>query len=214
MKERPILFQGEMVRAILRTVNPKTQTRRALKVQPIDVLPMNDDKRGKEWVGLMTREPEPKGTVFRCKFGQPGDRLWVRETWCDLRDVRTDDPGLQAIQTGALYRADYPGDTLFHDDRPEEPIRWRPSIHMPRHKCRTVLDIVNIRVERLQAITESDAIKEGVTICERHANGYCAGEYLPPAVRAYRELWEAINGAGSWDANPWVWVIEFRRTKS
>jgi hypothetical protein len=85
---------------------------------------------------------------------------------------------------------------------------------MPRWASRILLEIVSVRVERLQAIGEADARAEGVTTEDRHTIGYCAGEFLPPSIRAYRDLWESINGAGSWDANPWVWVIEFKRVTS
>jgi hypothetical protein len=198
MKERPILFSAPMVRAILD--GSKTQTRRALRVQPLDVVPMNGDQAGREWVGLMTRDSEPKGTVFRCKFGQPGDRLWVRETWA----FNPDHPGQHSR---AIYRAD-----------PEckyDAERWTPSIHMPRAASRILLEITSVRVERLQDISDYDAIAEGIGL-NATAVGVPmttpAGETMPRVM--YRDLWQGINGPGSWDANPWVWVVEFKRVQA
>jgi len=202
-KERPILFSAPMVRALLD--GSKTQTRRVVK--PRDVAWMGEHQ------GL--REPD---NAIRCPYGQAGDRLWVRETWSiDMLGAFGTDKGYDS--TYALrYRADdaereihvAPGEpdpyiTLYDSQRGD----WRPSIHMPRWASRILLEIVSVRVERLQDISEADARVEGVTIEDRHKNGYCASEFLPPSIRAYRDLWESINGAGSWDSNPWVWVVEF-----
>jgi len=191
MKERPILFSAPMVRALLD--GRKTQTRRVCK-------PME------QWVNQECREVRThdgaphhflKGAEspierLRCPYGQPGDRLWVRETVAE-------------ISCRLTYRADT-------DDGAHCVVkRWTPSIHMPREWSRILLEVVSVRVERLQDIGEADARAEGVTIEDRHTVGYCAGEFLPPSIRAYRDLWEQINGAGSWDANPWVWVVEFKR---
>lgn len=214
MKERPILFSAPMVRAILD--GRKTQTRRALSTQPLDVLPMEGDAHGKSWVGLTTRDPAPRGTVFRCKFGVREDRLWVRETWAQPSTL---DPG------PTFYRADYPAcvPAGFENVPPAEAITWKPSIHMPRALSRILLEVTGVRVERLQDISEADAIAEGcidamsaATVAARR-NPLSVpdvvgvdGKVHSNAVAAYRALWEQINGAGSWDANPWVWVIEFR----
>jgi hypothetical protein len=131
-----------------------------------------------------------------CPYGQPEDRLWVRERWAYH-------PDFPDLARRAIYRAD---PECEHDAD-----RWRPSIHMPRWASRISLEITGVRVERLQSISERDSRAEGVTIEPHHSRGYCAGEFLPPEMRAYRDLWETINGPGSWEANPWVWVIEFRR---
>jgi len=197
MKDHPILFSGAMVRALLE--GTKTQTRRAVKLQV-----QHDDS----WVGgwkivhkrvtqaLLTFNQlggKPLGSdAAICPYGQPGDRLWVRETFCDLDDGEFE------------YRADGECD-------PNVVPHWTPSIHMPRAASRILLKIVSVRVERLQDISEKDARAEGVTIEHRHMSGYCAGQFLPPSIRAYRDLWESINGVGSWDANPWVWVVEFKQ---
>lgn len=219
MKERPILFSGPMVRAILE--GRKTQTRRPLRIQPLDVLPMLEEKAGVEWVGLMQREPNPKGTVFRCKFGQPGDRLWVRETWQGpLMDADTMETKYRTSPDEfhnpkyCVYAADGGPAPEFVTLDDELVCRWRPSIHMPRWACRILLEITAVRVERLQDISEADAIAEGI---EKTVGGFWSlygqsdvdGTYSPRA--SYRALWESINGAGSWDATPWVWVVEFKR---
>lgn len=196
-KERPILFSGAMVRAILD--GRKTQTRRVVKPQP---------PAGTREVGIY-HYPSDRDCFYpsdgasiigawaqHCPYGQPGDRLWVRETW----GFNPDFPGMHSR---ACYRADRGHE---HDG-----IRWHPSIHMPRAACRLVLEVTGARVERLQDIGEADARAEGVTIKDHHMNGYCAGEMLPPSTRAFHDLWDEINGAGAWDANPWVWVVEFRR---
>lgn len=194
-RTRPILFSGPMVRAILE--GRKTQTRRALKHQPIDIIPMPRDPG--EWVTLERREPEPKGRLCRCRFGVPGDLLWVRETWSRAKLT-----GSSAL----FYRAD--GDTngrqvaLSYIEREE---RWRPSIHMPRGASRLTLRITGVRVERLQEISDADAIAEGCPAVSLHALD-CAS--TPPSSH-YRNVWEDINGKGSWQRNPWVWVLEFER---
>lgn len=199
MKERPILFSGPMVRAILD--GSKTQTRRVANtgLYAIDAT----------YHGAETAAREREALTHKCSFGQPGDRLWVRETWADLGELSDGN-----FERQAIYRADdierY-GDEDEYVDVTAPDMRWRPSIHMPRWACRIELEIVSVRVERLQSIGDNDSRAEGVRIDDRHMNGYCGGQFLPPSVRAYRELWESINGPGSWDANPWVWVIEFRR---
>lgn len=193
MKERPILFSAPMVRAILE--GKKTQTQRALRIQPIDVLPIKEDKAGVEWVGLMQREPEPKGTVFRCKYGQPGDRLWVRETFSAMGD-----------------KTQHAAPIFYRADRPDDTGGWTPSIHMPRWASRINLEITSIRVERLQDISQADAIAEGAPpshpSIDRVSSEYGYADF---SRSWYAQLWDSINGVGSWDANPWVWCVSFRR---
>lgn len=219
MKERGMLFSAPMVLALLN--GSKTQTRRALKVQPLDVIPMQG-VQGREWVGLMTRDPEPKGRIFNCRFGQPGDRIWVRETWLQ--------PGLEPV----IYRADEWAARLVEkckSDPAAPQLKWIPSIHMPRWASRITLEITGVRVERLQDISEADAKAEGITSdsvivgancnggrhSEEHAERFfydgCDDQGFESAVDAYRGLWESLSGTGSWDVNPWVWVIEFKRVK-
>jgi hypothetical protein len=209
MKERPILFSAPMVRALLD--GSKTQTRRAFSTRMIDLMYVAAHA-GEVSYFVDNDELAPNDHSYVadfCPYGQPGDRLWVRETWADLAELSDGNYARQAI-----YRAD---DIELYGDE-DEPVnvtapdmRWRPSIFMPRWASRILLEIVSVRVERLQDISEADARAEGVTIEDRHMAGYCAGEFLPPAIRAYRDLWDQINGAGSWDANPWVWVVEFKR---
>lgn len=173
MRDLPILFSAPMVRAILD--GSKTQTRRVAK--EFDGL-RDLDK-------ILARFPNQNG----CRYGQPGDRLWVRETWAEHPDYPDARRAIYRADAGSEYDAE----------------RWRPSIHMPRWACRIELEVTGVRVERLQSISEADARAEGVE-GDSHPGafvGTCRGNFA--------RLWESINGAGSWDANPWVWVVEFRR---
>ncbi|HZP87542.1 MAG TPA: hypothetical protein VFB54_12040 [Burkholderiales bacterium] len=213
---RPILMSAPMVRALL--AGTKSQTRRALKYQPIDIIPM-PKAPDREWVILEQREPEPKGKLIRCRFGVPGDLLWVRESWqhapqkyCSCPQPSEASPcddwsegtGCQSNRGEVIYAAD--GVTAP---------RWRPSIHMPRRVSRLTLTITSVRVERLQDISEADAKAEGIERCEGE-DGWKLYGPLGRAIKcldarsSYRSLWEEINGKGSWAANPWVWVIAFR----
>ena len=193
-KERPILFSAPMVRALLD--GSKTQTRRIFKLPPGCSW---YDGLGGEKDGWLQDDTGPAWwhvSEQRCPYGQPGDRLWVREAWAP----RAIDPEC----TTAAYRAT--------DDECNGP--WKPSIHMPRWASRIDLEITGARVERLQDISEADARAEG-------APGYEEGVDEPPpsddyqwSYRAsFQRLWERINGAESWAANPWVWVVEFRRIR-
>jgi hypothetical protein len=213
MKERPILFSGPMVRAIL--VGRKTQTRRAIKTQPFycdfmpnPVFPKNDQERA-EQSGLIW--PNAKEEILaRCPYGKVGDRLWIRETFAWS--------GYAADHQEVLWRAD--GD---HSEDERGGARWRPSIHMPRWASRITLEITSVRVERLNEISEADAKAEGIErivdnspICGPDCwRDYSADGLIPfdadKPIASFRSLWESINGTGSWQANPWVWVIKFRR---
>lgn len=205
MVEHPILFNGAMVRAIL--AGRKTQTRRVAK-------PVRHPDLGNVYApGGLVLEREPQHVIDRaCPYGQPGDRLWVRET-----TVRVEEHGY----LGPVYLASEDGQACLDgglapspDDCTEvEPheIKLRPAIHMPRSMCRLVLEITDVRVERLQAISDADAIAEGLM----QADG---GSWLPgpcdhPAW-AFHQLWSQVYGESSWDSNPWVWVIEFKRIGS
>ena len=203
MKEHPILFNGPMVRALLD--GSKTQTRRIAKE-----FASRDDLDG-----ILKRFPQQNG----CPYGQPGDRLWVRETFQgplfdgDRESEYRADPEAFNSPEFCEYAADGGQAPEFMTMDDEWVCRWRPSIHMPRWASRILLEIVSVRVERLQDISEADAIAEGI---ERHVDEgvtyfgpYGKGDARPE--KAYQALWESINGAGSWDANPWVWVVEFKR---
>jgi hypothetical protein len=182
MKERPILMSAPMVRAIL--AGTKVQTRRALKQVQVRSAAMP--------------EPEWRSVHTLCPYGQPGDRLWVREAWS--RDE----------EDGALfYRADVGTGNEADDwqrniDDGASGYRWKPSIHMFRWASRILLDVTAVRVERLQDISNQDSLAEGIYPTS-------TGLYPGSPRAAYQKLWEQINGPGSWDANPWVWVIEFKR---
>lgn len=192
MKERPILFNAPMVRAILS--GQKTQTRRICK-------PRSDWLLGSRCV-LMPHElagEVNQGQYGNSPFGQPGDRLWVREAWA------LDDNG---HEEWAVFRAD--GDEAAKPDG----AHWSPSTRMPRWASRITLEIISVRVERLQGITADDAMAEGIV--RQGDGGYAADKdgrhyHAASAWHAYASLWEQINGAGSWATNPWVWVVKFRR---
>ncbi|HBO4112540.1 TPA: hypothetical protein L4T77_004262 [Pseudomonas aeruginosa] len=200
-RERPILFNDQMVRAILE--GRKTVTRRAVK--DTGFYAIDAAIHGNE-VALRERE----ALATRCPFGQPGDRLWVRETW-----------GLQVRSYGGgagefiVYRATNPNAIYCRSSEGREyPVKWKPSIHMHRHSSRILLEITAVRVERLQDISEEQALAEGVRSepCD-HARQACSdiGCWGDTAKGAFGFLWEQLNGAGAWQANPWVWVIEFKR---
>lgn len=212
MKERPILFSGPMVRAILD--GRKTMTRRVVKLRyGADVVVTN----GQVWKPARV---DYAGYVD-CPYGQVGDRLWVREAFSGPHCMDASD-GCKAVPPSKWgdcsriwYWAD--GNTTEGDwTRP------RPSIHMPRWASRILLEIVAVRVERLHDISEADAQAEGV---ERVVAGvgwrrYCDPDSeevgVPPcgdARRSFRSLWKFINGDESWNANPWVWVVEFKRVQ-
>lgn len=198
MKERPILFSGPMVRAILE--GRKTMTRRVVKLRHgADVVVVN----GKVWKPARV---DYAGYVD-CPYGQVGDRLWVRESMLFDPDQ------------GWRYSAD--GADVIDENYGKINQRC-PSIHMPRSCCRILLEITGVRVERLHEISEADAQAEGV---ERVVAGvgwrrYCDPDSeevgVPPcgdARRSFRSLWKFINGDESWNANPWVWAVEFKRVK-
>ena len=209
MKERPILFSAPMVRALLD--GSKTQTRRPCKY-PIyangfkfdghdflchnDYLPpsatLMDVKRG----GIEYTTSDHAGWDSECPYGQPGDRLWVREAHWWFKDEPDHETGYfppKLTADDVEYRAD--GD----DGRKV----WRPSIHMPRWASRILLEVTGARLERLQDISHADAWLEGV--------GAPGTKYdFAEGIDLYRTLWESINGPESWAANPWVWVVEFK----
>lgn len=226
MKERPILFSAPMVRAILE--GRKTMTRRAVKNTIAESwLGVGDPGNGfsPEFVAL------PENHL--CPYGQPGDRLWVRETWrvgawdsdygriavdyaaspelgkTPWLDVPDDDVFVRLWEqsTDDAMKANLPLDEegSYHWEPGKAPTRWRPSIFMPRWASRITLEIKNVRVERLNEISDDDAMAEGVEHFWSTPR---------PAVANFWRLWESINGPGSWDANPWVWVIEFKREEA
>ncbi len=209
MKERPILFSGPMVRAILE--GRKTMTRRMVKF----VNQANLSKfmsHGVSRVSWCDKPGEPMAmdeTDFLtwCPYGVPGDRLWVRETFAEVGCT-----GWPINKFEYAYRADFTnGNWEGYADMCFE--KWKPSIFMPRAASRILLEVTDVRVERLQDITEADAKAEGVEPDDEQ--GYWKG-YLHPGVhnsakKSFSGLWRSINGYESWDQNPWVWVVEFRK---
>ena len=202
MKERPIIFSAPMVRAIL--AGTQTQTRRVVKPEPVASVssiyrPFAHEPNN--WQGYAHNVGFVRW-YGRCPYGQPGDRLWVREAWA---------PHPQAPET-IFYRATVEAEPGF----PVWSGPWKPSSHMPRFASRITLEITSVRVERLQDISEADAAAEGVT--PKWEPGFSGrlmealgGFSFRPAASAYADLWESLHGPGSWDANPWVWVVEFKR---
>lgn len=191
VKERGILFSAPMVRAILD--GRKTQTRRVVKDQRLDgvadVLRRASPRRRGEYEFMWA---EPDHEISLKPYAVPGERLWVRETWREHPET-----GLPE------YRA--------NDDF--DGVRWRPSIFMPRWASRIMLDVVSVRIERLQDITEADILAEGVTVPIAAELSGIPWSSIPTLHAAWRYGWEAINGVESWGANSWVWRIEFRRTQ-
>ncbi|HFH2975179.1 TPA: hypothetical protein ACGJSI_002122 [Pseudomonas aeruginosa] len=210
MKERPILFTGPMVRAILE--GRKTVTRRVVKPQP-------------DFLGSMVDPNTPFKTLdaglharITCPYGEPGDRLWVRETWhvgkphdktapADiLAPLLAEGRGITVLYTAGGWQSVGPAgreEPIYPDDQPlpDWAGKGRPSIHMPRWACRILLEITAVRVERLHDLSDPGALAEGVSHSEMHS-----GDSL---VDVFARLWKSIGG--DWDANPWVWVVEFKR---
>ncbi|WP_404936511.1 hypothetical protein [Pseudomonas aeruginosa] len=177
-RERPILFNDQMVRAILE--GRKTVTRRVVK--DTGFYAIDAAIHGNE---VALREREALST--RCPFGQPGDRLWVREAWAQINVAQA--PG----ETWVVYRE--------CDNRTDYGGPWKPSIHMRRRDSRILLEITAVRVERLHDLSDPDVLAEGCSHSEMQS-----GDSL---VSVFARLWQSTGG--DWDANPWVWVIEFKR---
>ncbi|HCD2060003.1 TPA: hypothetical protein NBJ75_002074 [Serratia marcescens] len=203
MKERPVIFNSEMVRAILD--GRKTQTRRAISDRHLHLIDVASQV-GECYPLESGIDHANSQSYFRehCPFGQVGDRLWVRETFMDLTGT-----GIESTTgkfEGFAYRADTPAGSYGDEVRKEYGLKWTPSLHMPRKACRIMLEITAVRVERLNDISEEDARAEGVAPSQH---------IITPTEALYRvgflKLWQSIYGEESWRANPWVWVIEFRR---
>ncbi|UZW62715.1 hypothetical protein [Lysobacter enzymogenes] len=205
MRELPILFGAPMVRAI--QDGTKTQTRRLVKPQPF-AQPEHNDETGEFDVYA---GDELSGSM-RCPYGQPDDRLWVREAFADLHGTGIEhrQPPDFALQRYA-YAADTRPGSASDEARKDYGIRWKPSIHMPRAASRITLEVTGVRVERLQAISEADALAEGIQLLNGWHTFNGGLHQSRTAEESFSALWESLNGAGSWDANPRVWVISFRR---
>ncbi|MHC7600689.1 hypothetical protein ACYA1N_24815 [Klebsiella pneumoniae] len=240
MKERGMIFNGEMVRAILD--GRKTQTRRPVK------FPVLDKNLGCELAGNELAGELSAGNYLNSAFGKPGDRIWVRETWGVVSHAFSEDgliidwvpdrpaTAIHEMLFGNGYYSGYAiyavdGDFTWGDDDGYEDGRscWKPSIHMPRAASRILLEITDVRVERLNAISPEDAESEGLERTNFTGFGDEPGlpsypepdVYFDPLKKQWKEyppeafagLWESIYGEGSWQANPWVWVIEFKRVE-
>lgn len=208
MKERPIIFSGDSVRAIID--GRKTQTRRPIKDVPRDAHTFCRVSDGWViWCGgrscgdqaeydRFTAESYPEGGGIRCPYGQPGDRLWVRETWAahDTRALR---------RRYVHYRAD--DESAYETDGP-----WISPIHMPRWASRLLLEVTDVRVQQLQEISEQDAQAEGVEPF-RTIGSARDKQWYPEGFRANFKLeWDQLNSkVATWSSNPWVWAISFRR---
>lgn len=230
MKERGMIFNGEMVRAILD--GQKTQTRRIMQVQPdtpeFGLRRIIESSIANEigmyfWSQEDARGIKARSKQFFCPFGDVGDRIWVRETWAE---AGAGAPDLK------LYRANYPEHVPTHYENvpPASDIRWTPSIHMPRRASRITLEITGVRVEQLDKISEEDSIAEGMqgVICPscKGAPDYSTTQYDPDTLAAVDEipcqscesnrskffaLWDSIYGEANHYMGDWVWVIEFKR---
>ncbi|MCM2337615.1 MAG: hypothetical protein NDI59_02765 [Lysobacter sp.] len=223
MKERPILFSAPMVRALL--AGTKTQTRRVVKPQPRilagELLCWKDDALTDDQMAACS------------PYGQPGDRLWVREAFRFPESIDHLSPaeiGEKALAAGypkpwcpiqfeadGLRRTAQEWRDFVTPPRANEAGRLRAGMHMPRWASRITLEVTGVRVERLQDISEADAIAEGIerVTVKAGATVYPLGNrYSHDAVEAYSNLWEQINGPESWATNPWVWIVEFRRLEA
>lgn len=217
-KERPIIFSAPMVRAIFE--GRKTQTRRVVKgitdPESFEVL-------GDSGAGFLHSDKCQSfcdyacgGHEVECPYGKPGDRLWVKERFQLTTDARGKCVIVYAADDSAFFvlaedggEGDLCGVAEKADRSRCLPIeRWRPSIHMPRWASRLTLEITGVRVERLQAISDADCLAEGINAERAVEDGVNR-----PYREEYARLWDSINGKGSWAANPWVWVIEFRRVE-
>lgn len=209
-KERGMIFNSEMVRAILS--GQKTQARRIVKNVTSDNC-MTLTKPIKTRDGVYTHVMDaPKHGL--CPHGNVGDRIWVRETWQGpLVDFKHSDDLLRNAEKyekpeNCVYEADGVPAPEFYDADDNLRCCWRPSIHMPRWASRILLEITNVHVERLNDISEEDAKAEGVSP---------STHTITPPEAVYRvgfgELWRSIYGDENWEKNPWVWVIEFKRVQ-
>ncbi len=220
-RERPILFNDQMVRAILE--GRKTVTRRVVKPQP-------------DFLGSMVDPNTPFKTLdaglharITCPYGEPGDRLWVREAWhvgkphdktapADiLAPLLAEGRGITVLYTAGGWQSVGPAgreEPIYPDDQPlpDWAGKGRPSIHMPRWASRILLEVTAVRVERLQDISEEQAKAEGVRDAGEGSFDVEDSKHFAADPReSFASLWSSINGESSWDANPWVWCIEFKR---
>ncbi|CUR95145.1 hypothetical protein [Salmonella enterica] len=246
MKERGMIFNREMVRSIID--GRKTQTRRIMAIQTehseLGLRRVIDSKNGRDngkyfWSQSGACGLKMRSKMFGCPYGEVGDRIWVRETWSDVNldgapavAYRADDEVYDLMEDESLL--DEGGSFNYQDPRVckyqfaawhSDLIsgiegNWRPSIHMPRWASRITLDITDVRVERLNGISETDAEAEGIdmeALFDSQDCYDCIADHnmtgRPTAKGAFKYLWESIYGEEGWKSNPWVWVIEFKRVE-
>lgn len=219
-KSKPILFSAPMVQALLREIeNPgtgKTQTRRIIKPQPTPEYLSSENLEDLELQGIDVGKVDDKYIVLpKCPYGKTGDLLYVRETWNNTIG------GPRDVSYKATVAEDVQGAWTFAEI---SEMKWTPSIHMPRWASRITLEVTDVRVERLQDISEEDAKAEGV---ERLHDGWfpygiqtfmttivdgreVPAQYCREAKGSFRMLWESINGPESWKSNDWVWAVSFK----
>lgn len=211
MSERGMIFNAEMVNAILS--GRKTQTRRPIKWKQTRFTEIAERDDGSLWP--WAEDCERGGDIwFACPYGEIGDRIWVRETWQVIHDhidesshveYRTYAPSIPKEKD--LYWHTVYAEHFGDESREDRGFPWRPAIHMPRWASRILLEITDVRVERLRGLSEEDAKSEGII---PSAGGVLPGwEYRIN----FRDLWMDIYGTDNWEANPWVWVIEFKRVE-
>lgn len=212
--ERGMIFNGEMVRAILD--GRKTQTRRPIKWKQTRFTEIGEREDGSKWP--WSEDAEHACDFWHpCPFGAVGDRIWVRETF-RVNSRATD---VATLVYKASVRNSWTEQThrvpVAVCNKAATPEKWTPSLHMPRWASRLLLEITDVRVERLNAISEEDARAEGIIDggclnCGDPEPCGCANPE-PDATDAFAYLWQSIYGQENWNANPWVWVIEFKRVK-
>ena len=223
-RDRPIPFSEAEVRAILE--GRKTQTRRVAKPPPKAVfLPDDQWKIDVDEPGTAYMDDESGRLRITCPYGQPGDQMWLRETWALVHNWEED--GIDDWE-GAIPkdRPISPSAQVWHkaghlrssDTVEDRGFRWRPSIHMPRWASRITLEITRVRVERVQDITEADAKAEGVSPVMVDSGGFTQWDApidIPDYIEPFADLWDKLNAprGHGWSVNPWVWVIDFERIK-
>jgi hypothetical protein len=218
-KERPILFSAPMVRAVL--AGTKTQTRRIAKFPPTtSAFVVSPERDGKWWP---TNRGDYVGGGIVCPYGEPGDRLWVRETHAQFAVGNRSGVAPQCVAYRATCDEDGGFDYVNNGDEIMrlKVTKWTPAIYMPRWASRITLEVTRVRVERLHDITEEDARAEGVEAMDGMFDevelcriAKIAGSSYEDARGWFAALWCQINGEDSWRANPWVWVVEFKRMEA